>query len=1383
MTLGGLVGSETLGYSGASASDAHVVTAGKSISAITLLDGTLGGLAANYQLPVLDAAHAPVTITAKAISATASIGGTLSKTYSGTTAATGASVSGSVSGAISGDTLALDTSGLALAYNSAHVAGASSIQSSGSAGFSIVASSAASQASDYSFTGPVIAPVAASITPATLTATLTNTGVSKTYDGNTNAPAGLVPAYGFGGLVSGDTTATLTHTGSAFNNAHVNGASTLTVSGLAIAGITGSNSSAVGDYVLDATAKSVAASISRRDISLTGLTAAGKTYDGSTAASITGASFANLVGSESLGLSGSGSFDNRNAGNGKTVTVADVTALTPADGSGQWSDYRLTSSGSLDTSADIARKAVTLTAASVAKTYDGLTSYGTRAADLAVLSSQLGVNGDSVSAASIAYLDRNAGSGKTVTLNAVTLADGNAGNNYSVTLAGNSSSSIARKSVNLVADSVGKTYDGTLAYNVQAADLDALGRQLGVSGDTVTAAGMAFLDKNAGSGKSLALNSVAVSDGNAGNNYTLTLSGNSSSTIAKADAVVTGNSDTRTYNGSSQTVSGFSASGLVPGETASVLSGVSASGAGRNAGSYAVTPSGSDGNYNLVFVNGVLQINRAPLTAPLTGTVQKQYDGLTSVANLANANFALAGWVGDEGATVTQTSGSYASQNVSDNPGNGLVSTTLAASHFSARAGTDLANYQLPTAASGAVGRITPAPLDVQVNHSATFVTLNANNAPDMGFSFTGLQNGETAASVLGSLSRSYTGTSATPAAGTYSGVLGLAGTPVAAHGNYSVSVRNGNLVVAPADHMIITIGSASAVYDQRNASAAAATAHDVRVDYLAGGSTLAQLAMQDLGNGQWQATDATGQTLRFSTLLNGASAVSGGGNLPVGNYTYGATPSSGSARGNFGGELVNGGVLNITPRLLAVSGNAIAKTYDDNSSLPGATLTPDNRLAGDALGVGFGAGSFAGRNAGVQAVSLSGLSLSGADRANYALASNSFSGSGTITARSVTLSASGLSKTYDGTTSYSASPFDLAQLSNALGVAGDQVSAVTLAYAKAAAGNTKTVSTRDAVVSDGNGGANYQLSYANSSSNQILPREVRLVGVTAADKAYDGSAQAEIVSGNLLGLVAGETLGVQGVGSLTDKNAGSNKTVSVADASTLTRVDGTGLWSNYRLASGGTLQTTTNIAKKSLTLRVGSISKTYDGVLDYSAQSADLQALSSQLGVSGDRVSAATLAYLDANAGSGKALTLSDVVISDGNGGGNYQLSLEGNSSSVITPARLSVRALDALKAQDGNAFVGGNGVAYSGFVHGETAAVLGGTLAYGGNSQGALLAGSYAINAQGLSAANYVLDYQSGTLRIVAPPPLPPQPPRLSEAAGSAGSTGFGNGAPAGA
>ena len=86
-------------------------------------------------------------------------------------------------------------------------------------------------------------------------------------------------------------------------------------------------------------------------------------------------------------------------------------------------------------------------------------------------------------------------------------------------------------------------------------------------------------------------------------------------TVNKADAVVTANSDnTKVYNGASQSVTDFSVAGLVNGETASVLTCVTAGATGTNAGNYTSTASGTDDNYKLSFVDGTLTINQRPIT-------------------------------------------------------------------------------------------------------------------------------------------------------------------------------------------------------------------------------------------------------------------------------------------------------------------------------------------------------------------------------------------------------------------------------------------------------------------------------------------------------------------------------------------------------------------------------------------------------------------------------------------------------------------------------------------------------------------------------------------------------------------------------------------------
>lgn len=98
-----------------------------------------------------------------------------------------------------------------------------------------------------------------------------------------------------------------------------------------------------------------------------------------------------------------------------------------------------------------------------------------------------------------------------------------------------------------------------------------------------------------------------------------------------------------------------------------------------------------------------------------------------------------------------------------------------------------------------------------------------------------------------------------------------------------------------------------------------------------------------------------------------------------------------------------------------------------------------------------------------------------------------------------------------------------------------------------------------------------------------------------------------------------------------------------------------------------------------------------------------------------------------------------------------NYTISYA-NGALTVTPAPLTVTANNATRSYDGTAYSGGNGIAYSGFVNGESASALGGTLAYGGTSQGAVNVGNYSIVPSGLASANYAIAYVNGSLAIQA-------------------------------
>ncbi|WP_370679932.1 filamentous hemagglutinin N-terminal domain-containing protein [Comamonas sp. GB3 AK4-5] len=114
-----------------------------------------------------------------------------------------------------------------------------------------------------------------------------------------------------------------------------------------------------------------------------------------------------------------------------------------------------------------------------------------------------------------------------------------------------------------------------------------------------------------------------------------------------------------------------------------------------------------------------------------------------------------------------------------------------------------------------------------------------------------------------------------------------------------------------------------------------------------------------------------------------------------------------------------------------------------------------------------------------------------------------------------------------------------------------------------------------------------YDISYAGSYT--IDRATLTVSGTTVANKTYDASRDASVTAGSLVGLVAGETLGVSASGYFDSKNAGVGKTVTAQ----YTLADGSGpnagLASNYRVDSS---THTATIDRAGLTITVNDASK-----------------------------------------------------------------------------------------------------------------------------------------------------------------------------------------------
>ena len=123
--------------------------------------------------------------------------------------------------------------------------------------------------------------------------------------------------------------------------------------------------------------------------------------------------------------------------------------------------------------------------------------------------------------------------------------------------------------------------------------------------------------------------------------------------------------------------------------------------------------------------------------------------------------------------------------------------------------------------------------------------------------------------------------------------------------------------------------------------------------------------------------------------------------------------------------------------------------------------------------------------------------------------------------------------------------------------------------------GTGKRVDGSSAVVSDGNGGNNYSLSYAENTNSSITPKALTITGTTAANRVYDGTDVAAITVGTLSGFVPSETVvaTATATGQFDSRNAGSRTATA-----TYTLANGTngGLATNYSLASTSVAATIT---------------------------------------------------------------------------------------------------------------------------------------------------------------------------------------------------------------
>ena len=371
----------------------------------------------------------------------------------------------------------------------------------------------------------------------------------------------------------------------------------------------------------------------------------------------------------------------------------------------------------------------------------------------------------------------------------------------------------------------------------------------------------------------------------------------------------------------------------------------------------------------------------------------------------------------------------------------------------------------------------------------------------------------------------------------------------------------------------------------------------------------------------------------------------------------------SGDAMGNYSLAATAIGTAEITQRTLNLAFAGANKVYDGGVA---ASLTiTDNRIANDVL-TATASGAFADKNAGGnKVVTVQNASLSGADAANYVLTSTTGATSATITQRELALGFAAAGKTYDGNTAASLTITDNR-------IANDVLTATASgAFADKNAGGNKVVTVQNASLS-GTDAANYVLTSTTGATSATITQRELALGFAAAGKTYDGNTAASLtITDNR---IANDVLTATASGAFADKNAGSNKVVTVQNAS-LSGLDA----SNYTLGTtGGTAMA--SIAQRALNLGYTGVDKVYDGVTGAQVAVSDDR-------IAGDVLSAsASAAFADKNAGSGKTITVQNASLS-GNDAGNYRLAnTTGATTATIARAALTLASVSASdKVYDG--------------------------------------------------------------------------------------------------
>ena len=355
-----------------------------------------------------------------------------------------------------------------------------------------------------------------------------------------------------------------------------------------------------------------------------------------------------------------------------------------------------------------------------------------------------------------------------------------------------------------------------------------------------------------------------------------------------------------------------------------------------------------------------------------------------------------------------------------------------------------------------------------------------------------------------------------------------------------------------------------------------------------------------------------------------------------------------------------------ITAIALTVSATADDKAYDGNTTAV-VNLTSD-ALAGNDVTAAYTTADFDTKDvANGKTVTVNGISISGADAANYTLANTSATATADITAIALTVSATADDKAYDGNTTAVVN-----LTSDAL--AGNDVTAAytTADFDTKDVANGKTVTVNGISIS-GADAANYTLANTSATATADITAIALTVSATADDKAYDGNTTA-VVNLTSDALAGNDVTAAYTTADFDTKDVANGKTVTVNGIS-ISGADA----ANYTLANTSATATA-DITAIALTVSATADDKAYDG------NTTAVVNLTSDALAGNDVTAAYTTADFDTkDVANGKTVTVNGISIS-GADAANYTLAnTSATATADITAIALTVSATADDKAYDG--------------------------------------------------------------------------------------------------